>query len=83
MSVKYFCDDCGSDDNVVHLSISAEIGEAYFNNEKTKFLPVYDRDQELGVLPEYHRDLCRACLERRVMEYCGFINGLRGLSDDC
>jgi hypothetical protein len=83
MAVRYFCDDCGSDNEVVHLSITAEIGDAYFNTAKSKYLPVYDRDELMHVLPEYHRDLCRSCLERRVTEYCGFINGLRGPSDDC
>ena len=82
MAVKFYCDDCGSDSYVKHLSISAEIGTAFFNTDKHQYLPAYSNDEELRFLPQYDFDLCRSCLERRAMEYCAFIGGLRP-NDDC
>lgn len=62
---RYFCDECGSEKEVAHLTISAEVSRG----------DVHMPEVQDG--PQYESDLCSSCRQKRVMEFSNFIEGLK------
>jgi hypothetical protein len=66
--VKYLCDECSSEDDVRHFTTYFEVSSVEQGPKRIAY-PGFD-------VPQYERDLCKSCMDRRIAEYSNFIEGL-------
>jgi len=71
--VKYLCDDCGSEDDVRHFTAYFEVSSVERGPKRIAY-EGYD-------LPQYERDLCKSCRDRRIAEVWNFVEGLKPKAD--
>jgi hypothetical protein len=62
---RHFCDECGSENGVAGLTISAEVSKSRIH------MP------ELPEEPLYERDLCSSCRQVRITEFLDFLEKLK------
>jgi len=71
---RHFCDECGSENEVGRLAISAEVsrGGVLVPEE------LIEEGKEAGAdLLAYERDLCSSCRKIRITEYLYFLEKLK------
>ncbi len=86
---RCFCDDCGSEKEVAHLTISAEVSRGGDNDPLEMLNEEAERRREAGEtwpdgsqgvddhLLAYDRDLCSSCRHVRIRGFLDFLEKLK------